>query len=56
MFFREMENISYYVAAGHIDETLLTEILVNILNNTYDINEKLKLKIVNAISVEDCFY
>lgn len=56
VFFREMENISYHVAAGHIDESLLTEILDNILRDTYDINEEIKLKVFNAISVEDNFY
>ena len=56
VFFREMENISYHVAAGHIDEDLLMEILDNILNNTYEINEEIKLKVLNAISVEDSFY
>lgn len=56
MFFREMENISYHVAAGHIDEELLMEILDNILNSTYEINEEIKLKVLNAISVEDSFY
>lgn len=55
-FFRDMENISYHVAAGHIDEELLTEIFENILNYTYDTNEELTLKILNAISVEDKFY
>lgn len=55
-FFREMENISYHVAAGHIDEELLMEIMENILNNTYDANEELKLKVLNAMSIEDLFY
>ena len=56
VFFREMENISYHVAAGHIDESLLIEILNNILKGTYDTNEEVKLKVLNAISVEDNFY
>lgn len=55
-FFREMENISYHVAAGHIGEELLMEIMENILNNTYDTNEELKLKVLNAMSIEDSFY
>lgn len=56
VFFREMENISYHVAAGHIDESLLIEILNNILKGTYDTKEEVKLKVLNAISVEDNFY
>jgi len=51
-----MENISYHVAAGHIDEKLLRRILDAILNYTYDTDEELKLDIFNAISVVDEFY
>jgi len=47
-FFRDMENISYHVAAGKIDKDLLQEILAAILNGDDD-NEELKLKILNAI-------
>lgn len=56
IFFKEMENISYHVAAGHIDKELLAEILDAILNNSYYRDEELQLKIYNAISVEDLFY
>ena len=56
VYFREMENISYHVAAGHIDEELLTELMTAILDNTYDNDEALKLKLFNAISVEEQFY
>ena len=56
VYFREMENISYHVAAGHIDEDLLKRILAAILNFTYDTDEELKLDIFNAISVVDEFY
>lgn len=56
VFFREMENISYHVAAGHIEEGLLRRILEAILNCTYDTDEELKLDIYNAISVTDEFY
>lgn len=56
VYFREMENISYHVAAGHIDEDLLRRILEAILNSTYDTDEELKLDVYNAISVEDIFY
>ena len=56
VYFREMENISYHVAAGHIDEELLRRILDSILKYTYDTDEELKLDIFNAISVVDKFY
>lgn len=56
VYFREMENISYHVAAGHINEELLKRILEAILNMSYDEDEALKLEIYNAISVEDSFY
>ena len=55
-YFREMENISYHVAAGHIDENLLKRILEAILQGTYDIDESLKLDIYNAISIVNQFY
>ena len=50
------ENISYHVAAGHIDEELLRRILEAIMNFSYDSDEALKLDIFNAISVVDEFY
>lgn len=56
VYFREMENISYHVASGHIDEELLRRILEAILNCTYDTDEGLKLDIFNAISIVDKFY
>lgn len=49
-FLRDMENISYHVAAGNIDKDLLNEIMHAILAQTYDDDEELKLKIFNAIS------
>ena len=51
-----MENISYHVAAGHIDEDLLRRILAAKLTCTYHSDEELKLDIFNAISVDDVFY
>lgn len=48
-FLREMENISYHVAAGNIDKGLLLEIITAHLMEEED-NESLKLKILNAIS------
>jgi death-on-curing protein len=48
-FLREMENISYHVAAGNIDKELLLEIITAHLMEEED-NESLKLKILDAIS------
>jgi len=48
-FIREMENISYHVAAGNIDKGLLQEIITAHLGEE-ECNESLKLKILNAIS------
>ena len=51
-FIRKMENISYHVAAGNIDKTLLHEIISAVINGDED-NEALKLKILHAISGND---
>jgi death-on-curing protein len=48
-FIREMENISYHVAAGNIDKDLLREIITAHIEEDEE-NEALKLKILNAIS------
>lgn len=48
-FIKEMENISYHVAAGKIGKDLLKEIIQAVLDDEMD-NEELKLKILNAIS------
>ncbi|UHD16009.1 type II toxin-antitoxin system death-on-curing family toxin [Thiocapsa bogorovii] len=50
-FIREMENISYHVAAGRIDKDLLGEIIAAVLDDELEA-ESLKLKILNAISVD----
>ena len=51
-FIREMENISYHVAAGNINKDLLHEILSAVIKG--DENEEgLKLKILNAIAVDE---
>ena len=51
-FIREMENISYHVAAGNIDKDLLHEIISAVIKG--DENEEgLKLKILNAIAVDE---
>lgn len=48
-FLKEMENISYHVAAGNIDKDLLREIITAFIAKDFD-NEELKLKILHAIS------
>ncbi|MEW6139360.1 MAG: Fic family protein [Thermodesulfobacteriota bacterium] len=48
-FLREMENISYHVAAGRIGKDLLGEIIEAFLNQEMD-SEDLKLKILEAIN------
>lgn len=56
-FIREMENISYHVAAGNIGKELLGEIMLAFLNDEMD-SEELKLKIFEAISLppdQECF-
>lgn len=50
-FIREMENITYHVAAGRIDKELLGEIITAVLEDEIEA-ETLKLKILNAISVD----
>lgn len=51
-FIREMENISYHVAAGAIDKALLLEVITGFLRQDEE-NESLKLKIFNAISRDE---
>jgi len=48
-FIREMENISYHLAAGKIEKDLLHDIIYAIINETIDDDEELKLRILNAI-------
>ena len=48
-FIREMENISYHVAAGNIDKELLADLISATLNDDAD-NEELKLRLLVAIS------
>jgi death-on-curing protein len=47
-FIRDMENISYHVAAGSIDKDLLKEVITAHLEENSD-DESLKLKILHAI-------
>ena len=51
-FFRETENISYHVAAGHIDKDLLHDILDSIMRGNFDENEDVKLRYYAAIAEE----
>lgn len=48
-FLREMENISYHVAAGNIDKDLLYKAICSCLYEPEQ-SEELKLEILNAIS------
>lgn len=48
-FIREMENISYHVAAGNIDKDLLLDVITAHLQEDFE-NEALKLRILHAIS------
>ena len=47
-FIREMENVSYHVAAGAIDKDLLGDLICAALNDDMD-NEELKLRLVQAL-------
>lgn len=48
-FIKEMENISYHIAAGSISKELLKEIIISIILEDYDNDESLKLRILKAI-------
>ena len=52
-FFAITENISYHVASGKINKDLLHEIMTAIMDGTYENDEELKLKILNAIQLTD---
>jgi death-on-curing protein len=51
-FIREMENITFHVAADRIDKDFLGEIITAIINGDED-NEELKLKIFHAINNQE---
>ena len=51
-FMREMENISYHVAAGRIDKDLLKEIICAVIEDRMD-DEALKLKVFHAIRASE---
>lgn len=48
-FMREMENVSYHLAAGKIDKELLRDLIDAVINRTIDENEALKLRLLQAI-------
>ncbi len=50
-FIREMENISYHVAAGRIDKELLGDVITAFLED--EDSEEIQLRIMNAISDEE---
>lgn len=52
-FLREMENISYHVAAGNIDKALLHDLITAHLAEESD-DESLKLRLLNAIENGGC--
>lgn len=52
-FMKEMENISYHLAAGRINKELLRDIIDSIIAETYDDNEELKLRILNAMQMNN---
>ncbi|MCD6116955.1 type II toxin-antitoxin system death-on-curing family toxin [bacterium] len=47
-FLREMENISYHLAAGKIDKDFLKEIMTSIINEN-ELTEEIKLELFNKI-------
>jgi len=48
-FIKEMENVSYHVAAGRIDKDLLYKIILAVIEDNME-DEELKLDILNSIS------
>ncbi len=51
-FIRDMENISYHVAAGAIEKPLLGDLICAVLNDEMD-DEDLKLRLLNALAATD---
>lgn len=51
-FLRDMENISYHLAAGRIDKDLLEKIIKSFIDGENDFNEDLKFEIFTLISDE----
>lgn len=52
-FLREMENISYHLAAGRIEKELLAEIIHSFLENDEDFSEEFKLNLLLAIDNQE---
>jgi death-on-curing protein len=51
-FMRQMENVSYHVAAGRIDKDLLFDLIDAVINKTINEDEELKLRLFQAIQTE----
>ena len=51
-FMQEMDNISYHLAAGKIDKEFFRDLIEAVINESYDENEELKLRLLNAIQEE----
>ena len=51
-FLRDMENISYHLAAGRIDKELLQKIIKSFIDGENDFNEDLKFEIFTLIADE----
>ena len=51
-FIRKMENISYHLAAGNIEKELLHDLIEAVINENFDENEELKLRLLHAIQEE----
>lgn len=51
-FLRDMENISYHLAAGRIDKDLLERIIKSFIDGENDFDEDLKFEIFTLISDE----
>lgn len=51
-FLRDMENISYHLAAGRIDKDLLERIIKSFIDGESDFDEDLKFEIFTLISDE----
>lgn len=49
-YFREMENISYHLAAARISRELLQKLIHSFLENEEDFSEELKMEYLQAIS------
>ena len=48
VYFREMENISYHLAAGRIEKELLQKLIHSFLEGENDFSEELKLEYLLA--------